>query len=166
MVELVHFYERHENDIRSQEAKNRIAAIIKKDEVLDKILNFSLYYLHVYVDLGAPIAEALLVRYTKQTQVTLKIPEGVYLHARPVSLITRIVSHHGTPVNLRLGEVTCYAGSIINVLMAVGANATVREVSFEGDHAPLTDLRLFFEHGLGEGPNPLPKSLAYLGLKS
>ncbi|HMS16073.1 MAG TPA: hypothetical protein PKA37_04470 [Planctomycetota bacterium] len=166
MVELVHFYERHENDIRCEAAKNRIATIIDKREVLDRILNFNLYYLHSYVDLAAPLAESLVERYTKQTRVTLPIPEGVYLHARPVSLITRVVAHHGTPVNMTLGDVTCYAGSIINVLMAVGAHVSTREVTFEGDSAPLGDLRLLFESRLGEGPDPLPSTLSYLGLKS
>lgn len=165
MVELVHFYERHENDIRSEEAKNRIAQVIDKNRVLDRILNYNLYYLHAYADLAAPVAECLVDRYTKQTRVVLTVPEGVFIHARPVSLITRVVSHHGTPVTITVGEVSAYAGSIINVLMAVGSNPSVREIVFEGDDAPLADLRLLFEHRLGEGPGPLPEELSYLGMK-
>ena len=164
MIELVHFYERHENDIRSIDAKDRIAALVDKGEVLDRILNFCLFYLHAYVDAGAPIAEKLVSCYTRQTRITLTVPDGVDIHARPVSLITKVVAHHGTTVNMTVGDTTCYAGSIINVLMTVGNHPSVRQIEFEGDSAPLRDLQTLFEHGLGEGSSGLPESLSYLGL--
>ena len=50
MTQLVHFYERHENDIRGEQVKNRIAALIDKDEVLDRALNFCLYFTHAYLN--------------------------------------------------------------------------------------------------------------------
>ncbi|MAG57901.1 MAG: hypothetical protein CMJ83_16575 [Planctomycetes bacterium] len=162
MIELVHFYERHENDVRCELAKNRVSDLVDKEMVLDRILNYSLHWLHVYMSEMVPQAEALVQRYTLQTEVACMIPDGISLHARPVSLITRIVNHYGTPVRIKVGETTCYAGSILQVLMAVGANPKVREVVFDGDGTPLADLKLLFETGLGETDTPLPKELAYL----
>ena len=86
----------------------------------------------------------------------------VELHARPVSLIARIVDHYGTPVQMTIGDTTCYAGSILQVLMAIGSNTDAREVTFEGDSKPLEDLRVLFDCGMGETETPLPKELAYL----
>ena len=151
MIELVHFYERHENEIRSERAKNRIADLIDKQVLLDRILNYSLNFLHVYMEEMVPLAEGLVERYTRRTVLRCVIPEGVTLHARPVSLITRIVDHYATPVKMTIGETTCYAGSILQLMMAVGANAQAREVSFEGDRRPLADLEALFAAGLGEG---------------
>lgn len=162
MIELVHFYERHENEVRSETAKNRIAELVDKEMVLDRILNYCLNFLHVYMDEIAPQAETLVDRYTLQTVAKCAVPDGTVLHARPVSLITRIVDHYGTPVQMSIGETTCYAGSILQVLMAAGQNPGVREVTFEGDKKPLEDLRILFEHGLGETDTPLPKELGYL----
>lgn len=162
MIELVHFYERHENDVRSEKAKDRIADLVDKQMVLDRILNFCLNTLHVYMEDMVPQAEALVDRYTRRTSITCTVPEGVELHARPVSLIGRIVDHYGTPVQMTIGETSCYAGSILQALMAIGANPGVREVTFEGDSKPLEDLRTLFACGMGETDQALPKELAYL----
>ncbi|NRA97069.1 MAG: hypothetical protein HRU14_12760 [Planctomycetes bacterium] len=162
MAELVHFYERHENEVRSETAKDRIADLVDKQMVLDRILNYGLNFLHVYMDEIAPQAETLVERYTRQTVAKCVVPDGVVLHARPVSLIARIVDHYGTPVQMSIGNTTCYAGSILQVLMAAGQNPTARQVTFEGDSVPLEDLCTLFSHGLGENDAPLPKRLGYL----
>ena len=162
MAELVHFYERHENDVRSETAKDRIAELVDKQMVLDRVLNYGLNFLHVYMDEIAPQAETLVERYTRQTVAKCDVPDGVSLHARPVSLIARVVDHYGTPVQMSIGETTCYAGSILQVLMAAGQNPTARQVTFKGDKKPLEDLCALFEHGLGETELPLPKQLGYL----
>ncbi len=163
MTHLVHFYERHENEVRAERVKHRIAELVNKDEVLDRTLNFCLYYASYFIGLGAPLADNLVQRYTSQDRITLKLPDGVVLHARPVGLITRVVAHHATPVNITIGKTTVYAGSILKVLMVVGANPGVREIVFEGDRRPLADLELLFHHRLGEdGVGQLPPTLAYL----
>ena len=163
MTRLVHFYERHENDVRSEQVKNRIAALIDKDEVLDRALNFCLYYTHAYLEEGLPVAEGLVERYTSQERIVLELPEGVHIHIRPASLIAGIVKHHGTPVRVTIGSDTRYAGSALDVLMAAGANSGNRRIIFEGDTAPLRDLRLLFDHRLGEdGLSRFPRRLSYL----
>jgi phosphotransferase system HPr-like phosphotransfer protein len=163
MTQLVHFYQRHENDIRGEQVKDRVAALIDKDEVLDRSLNFCLYYTHVYLHEGLTLAQSLVKRYTSQERIALDLPEGVHIHIRPASLIAEIVKHHGTPVMVTIGSDTRYAGSALDVLMAAGANAGDRTIKFEGDTAPLRDLRLLFENRLGEdGLSRLPRQLSYL----
>lgn len=163
MTQLVHFYQRHENDIRGELVKNRIAALIDKDEVLDRALNFCLYYTHAFLREGLPLAEGLVQRYTSQERILLELPEGVHIHIRPASLIAEIVKHHGTPVRVTIGGETRYAGSALDVLMAAGANSGDRKIAFEGDTAPLRDLSLLFEHRLGEdGLSRFPRQLSYL----
>jgi hypothetical protein len=163
MTQLVHFYERHENDIRGEEVKNRVAALIDKDQVLDRAVNFCLYFAHSYLNAGAPLADELVKRYTSQDRIDLELPPGVVLHIRPAALIAGIVKHHGTPVNVSIGRDTKYAGSVLDMLMAAGANAGVRTMTFEGDRRPLEDIRKLFEHRLGEdGLAGFPKELSYL----
>lgn len=165
MTELVHFYERHENDIRSETAKNRVAQIVDKALVLDRILNFALVQVHAMVRAVATLAEKLVERFTLQDRIVCTIPAGLSIHARPVHLITRIVEHHATPVTVTVGKTTCYAGSILQVLMAVGGAPDVRELTFVGDRRPLEDLKTLFEAGLGErGAGSLPRELSYLGV--
>jgi hypothetical protein len=163
MTQLVHFYERHENDIRGEEIKNRIAGLIDKDQVLDRALNFCLFYAHSYLNAGALLAEDLVRRYTSQDRVELELPQGIVLHIRPASLIAEIVKHHATPVTIIIGSDSRYAGSVLDILMAAGANAGQRKIIFEGDCRPLDDLKRLFEHRLGEhGLSGFPDQLAYL----
>ena len=143
-------------------AEQRAAELVDKELVLDRILNYCLNSLHSYMSSTEPCAQRLLDRYTLQTTVTCSLPEGVALHARPVALIARVVEHYGTPVRMKIGESECYAGSILQVLMAVGKDVGAKGVSFSGDKEPLEDLRLLFESGLGETDRPLPKELSYL----
>ncbi len=163
MTHLVHFYERHEDDIRSEHAKNRVAELVDKRLVLDGILNYALHHVREQMDVGAGIAERLIRAYTKQARILCRVPDGMFLHIRPAALIARIVEHHGTPVTMTVGAGSCYAGSVLQVLMTVGAHPEIREFGFEGDRAPLEDLAAFFEYGLGEAPGSrLPETLAYL----
>jgi len=162
MVELVHFYERHENDVRCEKTKDRVAELVDKDLVLDRILNYCLNSVHSYMSSTAPCAQRLLDRYTLQTTIACSLPEGVSLHARPVALIARIVENYGTPVRMKVGDSECYAGSILQVLMTVGKGVGSREILFSGDREPLEDLKLLFESGLGETDRPLRKELSYL----
>lgn len=165
MTSLVHFYERHENDIRSEETKNLVASLVEKTALLRVILNFCLLHAHRGLREGSAVAEGMIARYTSQLRVTLTIPDGVTLHARPVALIAKVVAHHATPVNLEIGHSKAYAGSMLKVLMAVGSNPGIRQVTLSGDRAPIDDIVALFRARLGEdGPGSLPHTLSYLGV--
>lgn len=160
---LVHFYERHENDIRSEKTKGQIAQLIDKNSVLDQVLNFALFHADRVFRKGKPFAEALLPHYTKVKTIEVKIPEGRSLHARPASLIVAIVNHYGTPVEIEAEGSRCNAASIMQVMILAGTHPNVRKLLFKGDEYPLEDIRLLFENGLGEkGLDELPERLFYL----
>ncbi|MCB9833518.1 MAG: hypothetical protein H6807_13695 [Planctomycetes bacterium] len=160
---LVHFYERHENDIRDEEIKSDVARLVDKAVVLDRTLNFALFFVYRFVEAGAPIAERLLHHFTTAEVAELELPEGCMLHARPASLIAKVVIHHGTPVEMTMGGETCYAGSIMKVILLAGNHLKESRVTFKGDRLPVADLRLLFEHRLGEdGLEKLPEQLSYL----
>jgi hypothetical protein len=58
---------------------------------------------------------------------------------------------------------SCNAASILEFLVCVGSHPDERRFIFRGDENPLRDIRILFEHGLGEdGVESLPESLDYL----
>jgi len=163
VTDLVHFYERHETDIRSEGARERIAALIDKVGVLHQSVHFGLFHAVRFLERGRPFAEAVLPQYTKMQTYQAVLPEGVYLHARPASLIVSVVNHYGTPVEMEIGGKRCNAGSILQVMILAGSNAGARQVLFHGDERPLRDLRRLFDLRLGEGGlKDLPDELGYL----
>ena len=165
VTEFIHFFERHQSHREELSAPTRVLELVDLDKVLHCALNYGLHYVHAYMEEATPFIHRVVERYTKRESLTLSIPEDVHMHIRPVSLIAKVVEHHKTPVNITIGDSTCFAGSIVQVLMALGACPAAKEVSFEGDQTALEDLKLLFEHRLGEsGQGALPEKLSYLGL--
>lgn len=166
VTHLVHFYERHENDIRYEPTKQRIARIIVKTEVLDMAVNFGLYSATTFLNRGRTIAQAIFPAYTRMREETLEVPGDVDLHLRPATLISKVANHFGTPVQMKIGQSDWIdVASTIKVVLTIGMNADARKVVFRGDENALRDLRLLFECGLGEGDGGLerlPERLAYL----
>lgn len=160
---LVHFVERHEADLRGDEAGRVIGALVRREEVRDLTLNGLLFWAWRFLDLGRPLAEECLPLYTNLQELEVLLSDDTVLHARPVSLIVHIVNRYGTPVELEMGGKTCNAGSIIELMIAVGSHPDTRRLTFRGDENPLRDIGLLFQARLGEdGLELLPDELSYL----
>lgn len=163
VTHLTHFVERHEDEIRSEVAKQRIGEIVDRTAVQDLVLNQLLVHADRFLQSGVREAEDLLPKYTNVQELTVELQGNVHLHARPASLIVTIVQHHGTPVEMEVGDKRCNAGSILELLIGVGSHPGVRRFLFRGDIHPLRDIQRLFEHGLGEqGLEALPEELDYL----
>ncbi|MEM6671231.1 MAG: HPr family phosphocarrier protein [Planctomycetota bacterium] len=160
---LTHFVERHERGLRSNAADSVLQRIVPRSEVQEVTLNRLLVCAAAFLESGVDLAAALLPTYTNTSETRLVLREGVDLHARPASLIVGIVQHHGTPVELEVCGARCNAGSILELMVAIGSNPEAREFVAHGDERPLRDLVALFAADLGEsGLESLPESLAYL----
>jgi phosphotransferase system HPr (HPr) family protein len=163
VTDLVHFYERHENDIRNDLTRDLIARIVDKRRVLDCAVNFGLNTAAGFLLRARDRARELLPHFLRIREVRLCLPEGVRLHARPAALIVAVVNHYGTPVTMEIAGRTANARSIMQVMMLAGSAAGTETISFRGDERPLEDLKLLFDHRLGEsGRHTLPAELGYL----
>ena len=160
---LIHFYERHEGEELRGATKDRIAALVPRADVLHHVVLFAARHAVDVVLRAVPLAQALLPRFARQQTVELELPDGVVLHARPLSLIVGVVRHYKTPVEIVIDGASTSAGSIIGLIMFVGRFPGARKIGFRGDGAPLEDLRRLFAAGLGErGFDQFPEALAYL----
>lgn len=163
VTQLVHFYERHENDIRYEPTKQRISKIISKVEVLDHAVNFGLNSAARFLREGRPPAMTIFPEYTKMKEQAIEVPTHIELHLRPATLISKVAKHYGTPVQMRMGDGDWIdASSPMRVLMEIGMNPGTRKVNFRGDQNILKDLKTLFECGFGEGDKELPESLNFL----
>lgn len=160
---LTHFVERHELEVRGEATEHAIGRLIDRDRVQDLILNHLLYWANAFMLRGRVTAEELLPNYIEMQELHVELPDNLKLHARPAALIVNIVSHFGTPVEMEVAGHRCNAGSILELLVAVGSNPEARQYTFRGDVHPLRDISLLFEGSLGEdGLDNLPAQLQYL----
>ncbi len=157
------YVERVSTGIKDSEIAKRLEALVDRKRLTEYLGVILLDRVLYYVRRARAIAERLLQDLTNVIEHTFDIPPNVQLHARPASLIVRIVNHYGTPVTLTIGQDTCDAGSIMRVMMTVGNNSGARQISFRGDEKPLRDIQRLFDAHLGEnGLESLPGDLAYL----
>jgi phosphotransferase system HPr-like phosphotransfer protein len=162
VTDLVHFVERHEGS-REDETTGLITRAVDRERVIQIAYDSLLAWAVRMVHLGREYADGLLPTYTNQRELTLDVPDDLVLHARPVSLIVKIVEHHGTPVTCEVEGAECNAGSILEMMITVGSNTEARRYVFTGDERPLADIQRLFEAGLGErGLEELPEGLSYL----
>ncbi len=164
-TELVHFYERHESDIRHEAAREAIAQVVPKGEILDVAINTYLHYAYVFVEEASELAAKVLTTFVSQQSADLELPEGVVLHARPLALIVQIARHHGSPIEITINGESCSANSLMSLIMLAGNHPDCRVLHAKGDAAALEDLKLLFTAGLGEG-GKLPPELGYLSSAS
>ncbi|MFH0945148.1 MAG: HPr family phosphocarrier protein [Planctomycetota bacterium] len=162
-TELTHFYVRHEKGVRSKKQQTGIARLIDRAEVLHQIVNYALFFAVRVLEAGRPFAEDALSLFVRGEELRVFIPENETLHARPISLIVRIVNQYETHVEMVIAGKSCSAASIMEIIMIAGDHPTAREIVFRGGAQPLQDLQLLFENGLGEGGlDRLPEQLSYL----
>lgn len=160
---LTHFVERRDRGLRCDHADSLLQVAVPRADVRAVTLNQLLVWADRFLAAGAPLAEALLPSYTNASEAVLELREGVVLHARPASLVVAVVQHHGTPVELEVEGQVCNAGSILEVMVAVGSNPEARQYLVRGDERPLRDLVALFAADLGErGLETLPDGLRYL----
>jgi phosphotransferase system HPr (HPr) family protein len=160
---LVHFYERHENDIRFETTKETVTGVVSKYKVLDCIVNYAVLFAGRYLEAAEPTARDLVRDFVRECEKTFALRNGMDLHARPATLIVRVVNHHGTPVQMIMDGKSCDARSITSILLLSGTHIDTREVTFRGDEKPLRDLELLFASDMGgDDLSELPEELAYL----
>lgn len=163
VTHLTHFVERHERGLRSDMADSVLQKLVPRSQVRAVTLNRLLVSARAFIVGGAEVAASLLPSYTRVSSVELGLREGIFLHARPASLIVAIVQHHGTPVELEVAGSRCNAGSILELMVAIGSNPEQRTFVAHGDERTLRDLGALFAADLGEGGlDDLPESLIYL----
>lgn len=163
VTHLAHFIERHENEVRNEEARRGIFELVDRSEIEHITLNVFLLFAHNILQGGVALASDLLPEYTNIQQLEVTLTDDLSLHARPAALVVSIVNQYGTPVEMEIEDQRCNAGSILELLVAVGSQPDTRHFIFRGDERPLRDIALLFEHGLGEsGLDGLPDELDYL----
>ncbi len=169
---LLHFYERH---IFKTGYKNiykivqqRLSVLVDEQALLDRTINYGLYYICHYLTSGRELARDILNENIERTSIKVGIPVKLGFHSRPSLLVARIVQHYGGQVELCVGNDRFDASSVLDIQWAGGkiSKENIQQVVFEGDSRALSDIRIlsgvnYGEDTMGKGV-PLPKELTYL----
>jgi phosphotransferase system HPr-like phosphotransfer protein len=163
---LLHFYERHLLGWPPSVA--RLRESVPPGRLLDEVLFTILVWSGEIFRHGMETAAGLLDIFIETALYELPIPVNMGFHARPSTLVARVVQHHGAEVRMHVDDQIFDASNIMEMLSAGGYIVTKRlyKVIFRGDKTALDDLRILAEANYGETRDgkgtPLPEKLRYL----
>ena len=160
---LCHFYERHEDDIRHGECKQRISRMVNKDELLGNIVNFGFYFSNHFLREGDKIASEILGRFNKNIRAEVRIPKPLGFHARPSTYITLIARQHDGELHMLVDGDKYNAKSVMSLLQAGGviADKGYETVQFVGSKQAIEDIKILAHHNYCE-EGEFPRKLNYL----
>ncbi len=171
---LLHFYERHFFVPREGEksvyknVQNVLFSLIDAEALLEKIVNYGLFYAFQFLSDGKRLALKILNENIERGSIEVGIPVELGFHSRPSLLVAKIVQYYGGEVNLRVGSDTFDASSVLDIQWAGGKISREKAVTvvFEGDVRALKDIKIlagvnYGEDTMGKGI-PLPRELDYL----
>ncbi len=169
---LLHYYERHLFEVGSiniyQKVRARLKAVVDPDVLLDKTINYCMFYACHFLSSGKKVAQDILNENIEKSIINVVIPQTRGFHNRPSLMVAKIVNHFGGKVELIVNGDRFDASSVLDIQWAGGKinKENVTEVSFEGDARALEDIKIlasvnYAEDSMGKGL-PLPKELRYL----
>ncbi|MFC1788668.1 HPr family phosphocarrier protein, partial [Thermodesulfobacteriota bacterium] len=169
---LLHFYERHLHKAGYKsiykKVQDRLSSLIDPEELLDRTVNYGLYYICHFLTTGKELAQEILNENIERSSIKVGVPVKLGFHSRPSLLVAKIVQHYGGQVELCVGKDRFDASSVLDIQWAGGKiqKENITEVVFEGDVRALKDIEIlasvnYGEDTMGKGI-PLPKELNYL----
>jgi phosphotransferase system HPr-like phosphotransfer protein len=169
---LLHFYERHLHRAGYKsiykQVQDRLSTLIDPEELLDRTINYGLYYICHFLTTGKELAQEILNENIERSSIRVGVPVKLGFHSRPSLLVAKIVQHYGGQVELFVVNDRFDASSVLDIQWAGGKiqKENITEVVFEGDVRALKDIEIlagvnYGEDTMGKGI-PLPKELSYL----
>ncbi len=153
---LTHLYERHRRHLH-------LSQVFSWDSLAAMIINHLVLPAYKCIESSIPVAESLLETLSPIECVEVRLPEGVEMHARPLSLIAGVVKHFGMEIEIECEGERANAASFMGMLVLIGSRPNCNRYKFFGCGAALNDIETLFELGLGElGLDKVTRALPYL----
>ncbi len=169
---LLHYYERH---LHKASYKNiykrvydRLSSLINPEIMLDRTINYGLYYACHFLTTGKDLAREILNENIERSSIKVGVPEKLGFHSRPSLLVAKIVQYYGGQMELCVGNERFDASSVLDIQWAGGKiqKENITKVIFEGDTRALKDIKILADINYGEDSKgnrvPTPKELKYL----
>jgi len=169
---MLHFYERHLHEAGYKniykKVQDRLSLLIDPKTLLDRTINYGLYYACNFLTTGNKLAIEILNENIERGKIKVGIPVKLGFHSRPSLLVAKVVQHYGGEVQLCVKEDRFDASSVLDIQWAGGKiqKENISKVVFKGDVRALKDIEIlagvnYGEDTMGKGV-PLPKELKYL----
>ena len=114
---LAHYYERHLNK-RPCDSPFRQEPLVEAEELLVVLMNYPITHISLYIDCAEHLCHEMLKRYAEIGRVEVPVPAYRGFHVRPSTLISKLVLHYGSEVQMQMDEEVYNAGSSLELFRA------------------------------------------------
>jgi hypothetical protein len=114
---FAHYYERHINKQPCAFAGLQ-DPLVDPNTLLGVLMKYSITHINQYIDRAEQLCRAMLKRYAEVGQIDVPIPRYRGFHVRPATLVSRLVFHYGSEVQMQLDQDTYDAASPLDLFRA------------------------------------------------
>ena len=100
---FAHYFERHISK-KLCETRTRQGPLIQPDKLLSVLMNYSIAHTSLYIDCAVNLCQEKLKRYAEIGQIELPVPQYRGFHVRPSTLISKLVLHYGSNVQMQIDD--------------------------------------------------------------
>jgi hypothetical protein len=92
--------------------------MVEPDALLSVLMNYSITFIDLYIGRAVSLCQEMLKRYAEVGRIEVAIPKYRGFHVRPSTLISRLVLHYGSKVQMLLAEEVYDASSSLDLFRA------------------------------------------------
>lgn len=81
-------------------------------------MNYAITFIDQYIGCAADLCREMLKRYAEVGEIEVEIPKYRGFHVRPSTLVSKLVLHYGSKVDMRLADQVYDAGSSLDLFRA------------------------------------------------
>jgi len=114
---FAHHYERH---VMKQpcDSLSRQKPLVKTEAILDVLMIYSITHISIYIDCTVHLCHEMLKRYAEVGRIEAPVPPYRGFHVRPSTLISKLVLHYGSQVQMEIDEEVYDASSPLELFRA------------------------------------------------
>lgn len=114
---FAHFYERHINK-QPCPSEGGGAPLVERHELLRALMKYAITFIDLYIGCAISLCQEMLKRYAEVGEIEVAIPKYRGFHVRPSTLVSKLVLHYGSRVQMHLADETYDAGSSLDLFRA------------------------------------------------
>lgn len=114
---FAHFYERHVNK-QPCPGDDGGAPHVEHHDRLHSLMKYAITFIDLYIGCAISLCQEMLKRYAEVGEIEVAIPKYRGFHVRPSTLVSKLVLHYGSRVQMHLADETYDAGSSLDLFRA------------------------------------------------
>ena len=115
--DMAHYYERHAGPAAQHISKGR-KRLVEPEKLLETLIHYCINFVTQFLNSAERLSQKMLKRYTEVGQIEVPVPPYRGFHVRPSTLISKLVLHYGSDVQMKLENDTYDASSPLELFRA------------------------------------------------